>query len=188
MAVLALAAFAALGAASPAALETTATSKTLRDLRHDLGQLLMGRAAVREAASLLGTPYRWGGDDPKEGFDCSGYTRFVFARLGQELPRSALGQYSGGVMIEKPAAMPGDLVFFATSGSPSGLHVGIYAGDGAFLHAPSSGKNIQRDRLDQGYGKKRFHAVRRWRPLGEGGRPGLPDRLGAGRTNKETAQ
>ena len=91
-----------------------------------------------EAASIalqyLGVPYRWAGADPDTGFDCSGLVMYVFAQLGVQLPHFAAGQYGYGSAVARDQLQPGDLVFF------DGLsHVGIYIGNGQFVHAPHTG-------------------------------------------------
>jgi len=91
-----------------------------------------------EAASIalqyLGVPYRWAGADPDTGFDCSGLVMYVFAQLGVQLPHFAAGQYGYGSPVARDQLQPGDLVFF------DGLsHVGIYIGNGQFVHAPHTG-------------------------------------------------
>ena len=147
--------------------ETAENSRVLKRLQNNLGQMLFGKEVTRRAADQLGKPYRWGGDDPEKGFDCSGYTQWVFKTMGVVMPRSAAQQFRGGIHVEKASVLPGDLVFFFSDQSPSRLHVGIYNGNGNFLHAPSSGKNIQQDSLQEGYWKARWHGVRRWIPIPE---------------------
>jgi cell wall-associated NlpC family hydrolase len=89
------------------------------------------------AASLAGTPYRYGGTSPETGFDCSGFTQYVFRQVGISLPRTAEQQRQFVTPVSDP--QPGDLVFF---GSPAG-HMGIYAGDGKMWDAPHSGEVVQ---------------------------------------------
>ncbi len=97
-----------------------------------------GRSAVRIAASKRGAPYRYGAAGPRT-FDCSGLTKWVYARVGKRLPRTAHQQYRSSVKIRKSAARPGDLVFF---GGARKYHVGIYAGNGRIWHAPRTGKTV----------------------------------------------
>ena len=93
---------------------------------------------VATAKEYLGTPYVWGGTSPK-GFDCSGFVYYVYQQYGYQLQRRASLQYANnGVSVSKSQLKPGDLVFFSDSVDPIG-HVGMYIGDGYFIHA-SSGK------------------------------------------------
>jgi cell wall-associated NlpC family hydrolase len=106
-----------------------------------------GRAAdvVNYAASFAGTPYHWGGTTPSTGFDCSGFTDYVFAHFGIRLPRTAGAQAAAVTHVSKPR--PGDLVFFTDS--PGGVvhHVGIYAGDHYIWHAPHTGAAVRLERI-----------------------------------------
>jgi cell wall-associated NlpC family hydrolase len=98
----------------------------------------LGSRAVRFARSLVGVPYRWGGDSPTSGFDCSGFVRFVYAHFGLNLPHSSYADFDLGVRISRHGLRPGDLVFFDGVG-----HVGMYVGGGRFIHAPHSGTSVQ---------------------------------------------
>ncbi len=109
------------------------------------------------AIGLVGTPYRYGGNTPAGGFDCSGLIGHVF-RQGADmaLPRT-VGELAKGPWRRVPASQlgSGDLVFFATDGRRLS-HAGIYVGAGRFVHAPSSGGTVRLDRLDQGYWQSRL--------------------------------
>ena len=106
--------------------------------------------------SLLGTPYRWGGEST-EGFDCSGLVGYVYRSvLGMELPRVSRQMATTGEAVERSALVPGDLVFFGKRGRVS--HVGIYVGEGRFLHAPSRGKDVRVDSLRVGLLVRPLHA------------------------------
>lgn len=95
---------------------------------------------MRTAAALKGRPYRYGATGPS-AFDCSGYTRYVFAKNGISLPRTSSAQYSKARRISKASAKKGDLVFF---GSGRGVyHVGVYAGNGKMWHSPRPGKSVR---------------------------------------------
>jgi peptidoglycan endopeptidase LytE len=99
------------------------------------GDNLNGSRLIEDAAQYLGTSYRYGGSAPG-GFDCSGFTSFIFTRAGISLPRTAAGQYSVGTAVAQSDLQAGDLLFFAGGGS--GIdHVGIYVGDGKFIHSSS---------------------------------------------------
>jgi cell wall-associated NlpC family hydrolase len=114
---------------------------------------------VGTALTLRGVPYRNGGSDPR-GFDCSGFTQYVFARNGIALPRSVEDQFDEGKKIKPRDLSSGDLVFFkTTSRGPS--HVGIVVGNDQFIHAPSSKGVVRVERLSADYWSKRFIAARR---------------------------
>ncbi|NLV20536.1 MAG: LysM peptidoglycan-binding domain-containing protein [Syntrophomonadaceae bacterium] len=98
------------------------------------GDNVSGTRLVEDAAQYLGTPYKYGGSGPG-GFDCSGFTSYIFARAGISLPRTAAGQYSVGTAVDQSDLQPGDLLFYAASGSID--HVGIYAGNGQMIHSSS---------------------------------------------------
>lgn len=95
-------------------------------------------SVVGIAQQYLGVPYVYGGTSPSTGFDCSGFTSYVFAQVGVSLPHSAAAQYGYGVSVSLSAMQPGDLVFFYGLG-----HVGIYVGGGSIIHAPSSGGSVE---------------------------------------------
>lgn len=95
-------------------------------------------AVVAYASNFIGTPYAWGGNGP-DTFDCSGFTSYVFRHFGISLPRTASGQQGVGVSVSKSDLQPGDLVFF---GSPA-HHVGIYVGNGCYIHSPKTGDVVK---------------------------------------------
>lgn len=97
-----------------------------------------GNDVVTYAAKFIGTPYVWGGSTPS-GFDCSGFTMYVYAHFGIRLPHSSRAQYGYGTPVSRANLEPGDLVFF---GSPI-HHVGIYVGDGYYIHAPRTGDRVK---------------------------------------------
>jgi len=116
---------------------------------------------LRRAQGLLGTPYRWGGTSPDSGFDCSGLVNYVFrTALGIELPRVSREMASNGEQVDRSALAAGDLVFFGRRGKRVD-HVGIYIGDGQFVHAPRTGRDVTVSRLDTGYWAGRFLQARR---------------------------
>jgi len=121
------------------------------------------QSLLRRAMTLMGTPYRWGGSSPDSGFDCSGLVGYVFrTALGIELPRVSREMASdrNNQLIQDRAALAaGDLVFFGRKGRVD--HVGIYVGEGRFLHAPSSGKDVRTDTLLTGYWGNKFMQARR---------------------------
>lgn len=121
------------------------------------------QSLLRRAMTLLGTPYRWGGNSPDNGFDCSGLVSYVFrTALGVELPRVSremAREASAELINDRGSLAAGDLVFFGRKGRVD--HVGIYVGDGRFLHAPSSGKDVRTDTLLSGYWGDKFMQARR---------------------------
>ena len=113
------------------------------------------------AISLIGVKYKFGGNSAQSGFDCSGFVRHVFAEsLALELPRSSYAMGKLGETVEKDALQPGDLVFYNTL-RRSFSHVGIYLGEGRFVHAPSRGKRVEIVDMSDTYWKKRYNGARR---------------------------
>jgi cell wall-associated NlpC family hydrolase len=113
------------------------------------------------ALSLVGVDYRFGGNTPDQGLDCSGLIRYVFQQAtGLSLPRSAREQARVGESVSKDKLQPGDLVFFNTRRFQFS-HVGLYIGDNRFIHAPSSGGAVQVVSLDNAYWQKAFNGARR---------------------------
>lgn len=105
--------------------------------------------------------YRRGGREPSTGFDCSGFVRYVFQHgLNTELPASSAAQFLTGLKVDRSELREGDLVFFRTAGKRVS-HVGIYLGDGSFIHAPSSGKRVSVSQLTETYWAKRFAGAKR---------------------------
>lgn len=110
-----------------------------------------GDAIVDYAKLYLGTPYASGGNTPS-GFDCSGFVQYVMSDFGVVMPRSSTEQYSIGVRVDKSELLPGDLVYFKYSpGSNQLSHVGIYVGDGNFIHSPVPGQAVKISSLNTGY-------------------------------------
>jgi murein DD-endopeptidase len=127
-----------------------------------------GTAIALAAAQLVGTPYQFGGAD-LEGFDCSGLVTYVHQRAGLEVPRSANEQRRAAHPVPLDDVLPGDVVFFRTGFHIRRRvdHVGIYTGDGRFIHAPRSGGTVSYASLTEGYYRKHFvSAGRFWdRPM-----------------------
>lgn len=121
---------------------------------------------LKRGLALLGTPYRWGGASPEAGFDCSGLVGYVFrTALGIDLPRVSRDMARDGEKVDRTAMVPGDLVFFGRRGKRVD-HVGIYIGEGRFLHAPRTGRDVTVSQLDTGYWSGRFLQARRVAGLG----------------------
>nr|WP_250472247.1 NlpC/P60 family protein [Caballeronia sp. GAFFF1] len=125
----------------------------------------VGREEISiQAMSLVGVPYRWGGNTPEAGFDCSGLVRYVVDRAASvNLPRTTAEMSGRGESIEPDEVAPGDLIFFNTTGRPHS-HVGIYVGKLRFVNAPSTGGTVRLDYLTNPYWAKRFDGIRRVAP------------------------
>ena len=128
----------------------------------DQGQLA---SLIEKAKTCLGVPYRWGGISRK-GFDCSGFVRFVFGSCGIDLDRTSKSQAGQGEPIDLANIEPGDLLFFSTRGMRKGIsHVGIYLGEGQFIHASNWGgpgkRCVKLGELASSYFADRLVAVRR---------------------------
>lgn len=120
-----------------------------------------GREVVMYALSLLDTGYRFGGKNPEAGLDCSGMVAYIFGQAaGLRVSGSAADIARSGRVVDKLSLAPGDLVFFNTSNRPYS-HVGIYIGEGRFVHAPSAASGrVRIDRLSSSYFSPRFEAAR----------------------------
>jgi hypothetical protein len=125
----------------------------------------VGREEISiQAMSLVGVPYRWGGNTPDSGFDCSGLVRYVVGRAASvTLPRTTADMSQRGDTIEPDGIAPGDLIFFNTTGRAHS-HVGIYVGKLRFVNAPSTGGTVRLDYLTNPYWAKRFDGIRRVAP------------------------
>lgn len=118
------------------------------------------KTVLQRAFALLGTPYRWGGTSPDGGFDCSGLVGYVFRTIGIELPRVSRAMANEGTAVaDRTALAEGDLVFFGKRGRVD--HVGIYIGEGKFLHAPRTGRDVTVSSLSSGYWSGKYMQARR---------------------------
>lgn len=116
---------------------------------------------VDNAMGFLGVPYRRGGNNADAGFDCSGFVRAMYGQtVGLLLPRRAVQQAAATQTIERADLKPGDLVFFNTM-RRAFSHVGIYIGDGKFIHSPRSGSHVRVEDMQQAYWAHRFNGARR---------------------------
>lgn len=135
---------------------TTETERALNALTRD--------TLVNLAIELLGTTYRYGGNSPLTGLDCSGLVRHVYQQAaGVVLPRSSREMARSGEQVDTSALLPGDVLFFARPRKPVS-HVGIYIGDGLFIHAASKSKRVKLSEIDQRYYLTRLVGARRYLP------------------------
>ncbi|WP_353234791.1 C40 family peptidase [Diaphorobacter ruginosibacter] len=131
----------------------------LQDVRHDMADRTT--ELVSTAMGFIGVPYRRGGSSAETGFDCSGFVRKIYEQAkGMMLPRVAKEQAAATEVIDKKDLRPGDLVFFNTM-RRAFSHVGIYLGDGKFIHAPRSGASVRVEDMSASYWQRRFNGARR---------------------------
>jgi len=116
----------------------------------------VGERAARIALEAVGIPYRWGGESPSSGFDCSGLVRWTYGRLGIELPHNSYALYGEGQRVSRARMQPGDVLFFEGLG-----HVGLYLGRGRMVHAPQSGRDVEVVRLARSNYGSRLVGARR---------------------------
>lgn len=131
-----------------------------------------GHELIALAKELRNIRYRRGGTSPKTGFDCSGFVRYVFQHaLGVELPVGSAAQFRVGDKVDRSQMQAGDLVFFRIAGKRIS-HVGIYVAEGRFIHAPSAGKVVRVDSLEEAYWARRFAGAKRPDAIARTSRPG----------------
>jgi cell wall-associated NlpC family hydrolase len=151
-------------------LVTQMTDQLTQQISNQLGGPLQsarnafgGKASelVMQAMGFLGVPYKKGGTSEEKGFDCSGFVRYMYEKsVGLVLPRRAEEQAKVTEEISRSELKPGDLVFFNTL-KRTFSHVGIYVGDGKFIHAPRPGKAVRVDDMREAYWQQRFNGARR---------------------------
>lgn len=115
-----------------------------------------GERAVKIALGVVGTPYRWGGESPSTGFDCSGLVRWAYGRVGVDLPHNSYALYNEGRRVREAGMEPGDILFFEGLG-----HVGMYLGNGRMVHSPETGRTVEVVRLSATNYGARLIAARR---------------------------
>jgi cell wall-associated NlpC family hydrolase len=125
------------------------------------GEETPGTRVARTAAELVGVPYKWGGDTPRRGFDCSGLVVYSYSRVGYDVPRTAVEQSAAARPVSPDSLRPGDLVFFRVQSNDVD-HVGIYLGGGRFVHAPRKGRYVTASNLDDVYYRTRFAGAGRF--------------------------
>ncbi len=133
------------------------TAKKKKRARTIQSHLAFGTRVVDYARRFRGVRYVYGGSSPRTGFDCSGFVRYVYAHFGLTLAHSSYAQFGRGRRVNRGSLRPGDLVFFDGLG-----HVGIYIGNGRFIHAPHEGTRVRIETLAGWYGS-RFVGARRLR-------------------------
>jgi len=122
-----------------------------------------GAKIAQNALRYVGVPYRYGGAEPKRGFDCSGLVSYVHGLDGIAVPRTAAAQFAAARPVNEADLRPGDLVFFHRAPrSRDVTHVGIYTGQRRFVHAPETGRNVGESSLDQAYYRERFAGAGRY--------------------------
>ena len=124
----------------------------------------MSQRVVQYAKRFIGVRYVYGGSSPRSGFDCSGFVRYVYAHFGVSLPHSSYAQFGDGRRVSRSSLRPGDLVFFDGVG-----HVGMYVGNGRFIHAPHTGTDVQVTSLSDPWYAASYDGARR---LFQAPRPG----------------
>jgi hypothetical protein len=120
------------------------------------GQGDLRQELITTVSRFIGVPYLWGGESEKTGFDCSGLMMVSYRLNGLNLPRNSRAQFDAGKSIQKAQLRSGDLVFFATQGGTRVTHVGMYIGDGKFIHAPKSGTTVRIANLSSTYYRSTF--------------------------------
>lgn len=117
-------------------------------------------AIIKTARTQIGKRYKWGGESPNQGYDCSGLIWWVYRRHGISVPRVSWQQYSAGTFVEKNDIRPGDLIFFKVRTGKS-MHVGIVTDRGTFIHAPRSGKHVMESSLANDFWREHYVGSRR---------------------------
>ena len=138
--------------------KTHTTARTVQLVRiSNIDRTQGSQELMLHSMGLIGTPYRWGGSSTATGFDCRGMIQFVYKNaLDVSLPRTARDMAAASRKIPDNQLKAGDLVFFNTGGSSQYSHVGLYIGNGEFIHAPSSGKTIKTEKLSSPYYAKHY--------------------------------
>ena len=139
---------------------TEPSAEALKESTESTGSTL-GNQIVSKAKQYLGVPYKWGGTDPS-GFDCSGFVYYVLRSLGINASRTMTTMYSQGTPVSKSNLQPGDIVFFQNTYKSGMSHVGIYVGDGKFIHSPSSGKVVSYADLYSNYYIEHYYGACRF--------------------------
>lgn len=145
---------------SASALDSTTTSASTANSTGSAVKTISGSQILSEAKRYLGTQYISGGASPS-GFDCSGLVYYVLKQVGYSPYRTPADQYKHGTYVAKSDLKAGDIVFFAGTGASGISHVGIYAGNGQFIHAPNSRSTVSYSDLTSGYWANHYYGARR---------------------------
>ncbi|OAM30164.1 peptidase C40 NLP/P60 [Eikenella sp. NML03-A-027] len=141
-------------APAPSRQSSSAGSRASSGSQDEAGDLIMN------AMSLIGLSYRFGGNSPTQGLDCSGFMQYIFKRsMGITLPRTSAEMATVGQRVDRANLKPGDMVFFGAGGRVS--HVGMYIGNDRFIHAPRTGRDIEITSMNGTYWKNRYITARR---------------------------
>jgi cell wall-associated NlpC family hydrolase len=139
------------------------TVPVVRERAADEALLSPGRIVAELAMGMVGTPYRYGGTDPEQGFDCSGLVFYAYGQVGHDVPRTSREQFRAARKIALDHVGAGDVMFFQDEAKLS--HVGIYVGDGLFVHAPAKGQRVTVASIQAPYYQQHLVAVGRLLPL-----------------------
>lgn len=140
--------------------QSTAAKKATQERKKQ--QANKAKQVLKTAHTQIGKRYRYGGTSPKTGFDCAGFTQWTYAQHGVKLPRTSREQSTFGMRVPKKQLRPGDLVFYSwRKRSKRVNHVGIYVGDGKYIHSPRTGQSIRVDSAFDKYHAPRFRGARR---------------------------
>ncbi|WP_253400330.1 MULTISPECIES: C40 family peptidase [Pseudomonas] len=123
---------------------------------------------IDRAHALLGTPYKWGGTSAEQGFDCSSFLVYLFkTEANIHIPRTTAAMHrSTAATVKRSELKPGDAVFFKGNGRGQVSHVGLYIGEGKFIHSPRTGKNVRIDSLGNNYWNKNYTGAKRFHKAG----------------------
>lgn len=149
------------GAGFSAAMSSAVSGASLQGFTATSVTAGRGQQAVDLAKTFMGVPYVWGGEGPK-GFDCSGLVKYVYGKLGVDLPHYTVTQAQKGTPVDRGDLQPGDVIFFCKNKETGFLHhVGIYVGDNSFIHAPQTGDVVKVSKLE-GYYDRVYACARRY--------------------------
>lgn len=140
--------------------DTTLSDAVATATGYSTAQLSRANRIANDALNYRGAPYVWGGNGRGGVFDCSGFTQYLYARRGVKLPHSAKMQYAMGHPVGRDELQSGDLIFFNTERGPL-THVGMYLGNGKFIHAANPRRGVTTSRIQEAYYAKRFAGARR---------------------------